>query len=37
MTTLEAGLKRLFRASVALSVLLIIFGVLAIALPLELT
>src|SRR5271169_4994921 len=33
MTALEGGLKRAFETSVALSVLLIIFGVLAIALP----
>jgi uncharacterized membrane protein HdeD (DUF308 family) len=33
MTTLEAGLKRMFRASVGLSIILIVFGVLAIALP----
>jgi uncharacterized membrane protein HdeD (DUF308 family) len=33
MATLEAGLKRVFRASVGLSVILIIFGILAIALP----
>jgi uncharacterized membrane protein HdeD (DUF308 family) len=33
MTSLEAGVKRVFRASVALSVVLIIFGVLAITLP----
>jgi uncharacterized membrane protein HdeD (DUF308 family) len=33
MTSLETELKRVFRASVGLSVILIIFGVLAIALP----
>ena len=33
MTSLEAGVKRVFRASVGLSIVLIIFGVLAILLP----
>jgi|SRR5580698_586267 uncharacterized membrane protein HdeD (DUF308 family) len=33
MTTLEAGLKRVFRASISLSVILIVFGVIATALP----
>jgi uncharacterized membrane protein HdeD (DUF308 family) len=33
MTTLEDGLKRVFRTSLALSIVLILFGVLAITLP----
>src|SRR5580704_2579211 len=33
MTALEGGLKRAFESSVALSVLLIVFGVLAVILP----